>query len=338
MSFLVVGIWLFLVMIDEIALANAKSSGIYMAGFYSFLGIAIFNLFMYAYSTLRVRIGLNGKKWKDVISQLPDIKKNVDYYNEEAVTAVGTMTIGKLMANADNKHVANIGKGVQVVGAIETINVSNKQVRSMLRHVLQVAKRCNITLPSMKMWVRIIIIFPFIALNIAYIPRFIESSNNKQEEIIRIQNIENQISSHFVTYFKRVRVDNPEEHIRESYGITGYMENDKDEYASLEITPDGKVKKISYHSNVNGNESKEENIQSLNEFIKNVIKLLEKSTTNTNLTSITKIPEKAIKEYMEKDEEFFTSSNIDNFNYTFSYKFDSHDNKPYLYFTIENSF
>lgn len=335
MGFGVGVIWLLLVMIDNIALGNAKSSAPYMPGLYIYLGLAIFNLFMFAYSALRVRFGLNGKKWKEIIGELPNINRKVDYYNKEAITAVGTMAAGRLMKNADYKTVANIGKGMQAVGAIETINVSNKQIGSMLGHVLQVAEHCNIKLPSMKKWIALIIIFPFIALNIAYIPRFIESSNNKQEEIIRIQKIENQISSYFETYFKRVRVNNPEERIMDSYFITGYMENDKDEYVNVEITPEGNVKKISYHSNVNGNESKEGNIQTFNEFIKNATELLEKSKTNTNLTSITIIPEEAIKEYMEKDEEFFTSGNIDNFEYTFSYKFDSYDNKPYFYFTIK---
>lgn len=335
MAFLTGGIWLVLVMIDEIGLANSKSSGLYMPGLYIYLGLTIFNIFMFIYSTLRVRFGLNGKKWKEIISEFPNINSNVDDYNEQAATAVGTMAAGKIMANADNKTVSNIGKGAQAVGAIETINVANNQVGSMKGQILQVAERCNITLPSMKKWIALIIIFPFIALNIAYIPRLIESNNNKQEEIVRIQNIENQISSYLETYFKRVRVDNPEERIRGSYGITGYLENDKDEYVNVEIKPDGSVKTISYHSNVNENESKEGNIQSYNEFIKKTTELLEKSTTITNLTSITKMPEETIKEYMEKDEEFFTSGNIDDFKYSFSYKIDSYDNKPYFYFSIE---
>lgn len=331
-------IWLFLVMIDDIALENAKSSALYTPGLYVYLGLVIFNLFMFAYSTLRVRFGISGKKWKEIISKLANINSNVDHYSEEAVVAVGTMAAGRLMANAENKTVANVGKGVQVVGAIETINVVNNQVGSMISHILQVAERCNIILPSMKKWIVLIIIFPFIALNIVYIPRFIESNNNKQEEIVRIQNIENQISSYLETYFKRVRVDNPEERIMDSYDITGYTENGKDEYINVEITPEGNVKEISYHSNVNENESKEGNIQSFNEFIKNATELLGKSTTNTYLTSITQIPEEAIKEYMEKDEEWFTSGNIDDFKYTFSYKIDSYDNQPYFYFTIKNNF
>lgn len=338
MVFLTGVIWLFLVMIDDIALENAKSSALYMPGLYIYLGLVIFNLFMFAYSTLKVRLGISGKKWKEIISQLPNINSNVDHYNEETVAAVGTMVAGRLMANADNNTVANVGKGMQAVGAIETINVANKQVGSMIRHVLQVAERFNIILPSMKMWIALIIIFPFIALNIAYIPRFIESNNNKQEEIVRIQNIENKISSYLETYFKRVRVDNPEERIMDSYDITGYMENDKDEYISVEITPEGSVKEISYYSNVNENESKEGNIQSFNEFIKNAAELLGKSVENTYLTSITQIPEDVIIEYMEKDGELFVSGNIDDFKYSFSYKIDGYDNKPYYYFTIENNF
>lgn len=338
MVFLTGVIWLFLVMIDDIALENAKSSALYMPGLYIYLGLVIFNLFMFAYSTLKVRLGISGKKWKEIISQLPNINSNVDHYNEETVAAVGTMAAGRLMANADNNTVANVGKGMQAVGAIETINVANKQVGSMIRHVLQVAERFNIILPSMKMWIALIIIFPFIALNIAYIPRFIESNNNKQEEIVRIQNIENKISSYLETYFKRVRVDNPEERIMDSYDITGYMENDKDEYISVEITPEGSVKEISYYSNVNENESKEGNIQSFNEFIKNAAELLGKSVENTYLTSITQIPEDVIIEYMEKDGELFVSGNIDDFKYSFSYKIDGYDNKPYYYFTIENNF
>lgn len=338
MVFLTGVIWLFLVMIDDIALENAKSSALYMPGLYIYLGLVIFNLFMFAYSTLKVRLGISGKKWKEIISQLPNINSNVDHYNEETVAAVGTMAAGRLMANADNNTVANVGKGMQAVGAIETINVANKQVSSMIRHVLQVAERFNIILPSMKMWIALIIIFPFIALNIAYIPRFIESNNNKQEEIVRIQNIENKISSYLETYFKRVRVDNPEERIMDSYDITGYMENDKDEYISVEITPEGSVKEISYYSNVNENESKEGNIQSFNEFIKNAAELLGKSVENTYLTSITQIPEDVIIEYMEKDGELFVSGNIDDFKYSFSYKIDGYDNKPYYYFTIENNF
>lgn len=338
MVFLTGVIWLFLVMIDDIALENAKSSALYMPGLYIYLGLVIFNLFMFAYSTLKVRLGISGKKWKEIISQLPNINSNVDHYNEETVAAVGTMAAGRLMANADNNTVANVGKGMQAVGAIETINVANKQVGSMIRHVLQVAERFNIILPSMKMWIALIIIFPFITLNIAYIPRFIESNNNKQEEIVRIQNIENKISSYLETYFKRVRVDNPEERIMDSYDITGYMENDKDEYISVEITPEGSVKEISYYSNVNENESKEGNIQSFNEFIKNAAELLGKSVENTYLTSITQIPEDVIIEYMEKDGELFVSGNIDDFKYSFSYKIDGYDNKPYYYFTIENNF
>lgn len=338
MVFLTGVIWLFLVMIDDIALENAKSSALYMPGLYIYLGLVIFNLFMFAYSTLKVRLGISGKKWKEIISQLPNINSNVDHYNEETVVAVGTMAAGRLMANADNNTVANVGKGMQAVGAIETINVANKQVGSMIRHVLQVAERFNIILPSMKMWIALIIIFPFIALNIAYIPKFIESNNNKQEEIVRIQNIENKISSYLETYFKRVRVDNPEERIMDSYDITGYMENDKDEYISVEITPEGSVKEISYYSNVNENESKEGNIQSFNEFIKNAAELLGKSVENTYLTSITQIPEDVIIEYMEKDGELFVSGNIDDFKYSFSYKIDGYDNKPYYYFTIENNF
>ena len=338
MVFLTGVIWLFLVMIDDIALENAKSSALYMPGLYIYLGLVIFNLFMFAYSILKVRLGISGKKWKEIISQLPNINSNVDHYNEETVAAVGTMAAGRLMANADNNTVANVGKGMQAVGAIETINVANKQVGSMIRHVLQVAERFNIILPSMKMWIALIIIFPFIALNIAYIPRFIESNNNKQEEIVRIQNIENKISSYLETYFKRVRVDNPEERIMDSYDITGYMENDKDEYISVEITPEGSVKEISYYSNVNENESKEGNIQSFNEFIKNAAELLGKSVENTYLTSITQIPEDVIIEYMEKDGELFVSGNIDDFKYSFSYKIDGYDNKPYYYFTIENNF
>ena len=274
MVFLAGVIWLLLVMIDDIALENAKSTAPYMPGLYIFLGLAIFNLFMFAYSTLRVRFGISGKRWKEIISQLPNINSNMNLYNEEAVIAMGTMAAGRLMANTDNKTVANVGKGMQAVGAIEAINVANNQVGSMLRHVLQVAERCNIILPSMKMWIALIIIFPFFALNIAYIPRFIESYNNKQEEIVRIQNIENQISSYLETYFERVRVDNPEERIMDSYNIIGYMKNDKDEYMNIEITPEGSIKEIHYYSNVNVNDSKEANIQSFNEFIKNATKLL----------------------------------------------------------------
>lgn len=335
MAFLTGGIWLFLVMIDDIALENAKSSALYMPGLYIYLGLVIFNLFMFAYSTLRVRFGINGKNWKEIISELSNINSNVDYYTGEAATAVGAMAAGRLMANAENKTVANIGKGVQAVGAIETINVVNNQVGSMLSHVTQVAKRFNITLPSMKKWIVLIILFPFIVLNIAYIPRFIESNNNKQDEIVRIQNIESQISSSLETYFKNVRVDNPEERIKDSYDIKGYMENDKNEYIDVEITPEGNIKKVYYHSNVNPSESKEENIQSFNSFIKNVNELLGKSTTYTYLTSITQIPEEAIMEYKEKEEELYTSGNIYNYEYSFSYKIDSYDNQPYFYFTIE---
>lgn len=64
MAFLTGGIWLFLVMIDDIALENAKSSALYMPGLYIYLGLVIFNLFMFAYSTLRVRFGINGKNGK----------------------------------------------------------------------------------------------------------------------------------------------------------------------------------------------------------------------------------------------------------------------------------
>lgn len=338
MGFLTGGIWFFLEMIDDLVFENSKSSAIYMPGLYVYLGLVMFNVFMFAYSTLRVRFGISGKKWKEIISELSIINSNVDNYNEEAVAAVGTMAAGRLMANVDNKTVANVGKGVQAVGAIETINVANNQVGSMIKYVLQVADRCNIILPSMKKWIALIIIFPFIVLNIIYIPRFIESNNNKQEEIVRIQNVENQISSYLETYFKCVRVDNPEERIMYSYDITGYMENEKDEYINVEITPEGSVKEIRYHSNVNENESKEVNIQSFNEFIKNTTELLGKSAANTYLTSITQIPEDAIIEYMEKDEELFVSGNIDDFEYSFSYKIDSYDNKYYFYFTITNNF
>lgn len=223
------------VVIDNVALESAKSNAFYMPGLYIYLGLAIFNLFMFAYSTLRVRIGISGKKWKGIISELPNININVDHYGEGAAAALGMMAAGSLMENADNKTVSNVGKGVQAVGAIKTISVSNNQVRSMIRHVLQVAERCNIILPSMKKWIALIIIFPFIVFSIAYTPRFIELNNIKQEEIARIQNIENQISSYLETYFKRVRVDNPEERVADSYYIAGYMENDKDEYIYIYI-------------------------------------------------------------------------------------------------------
>lgn len=338
MAFLTGGIWLFLVMIDDIALKNSKSSAIYMPGFYIYLGLVIFNLFIFVYSTLRVHFGISRKNQKEIISNFPNTDSNVDYCNEESAIALGTMTVGKLMTNADNKIVANVGKGVQTVGTIETINVANKQISSMISHVLQVAEHYNIILPSMKKWIVLIIIFPFIALNIAYIPRFIESNNNKQEEIVRIQNIENQISSYLKTYFKHVQVDNPKERIMNSYDIIGYMENDKDEYINVEITPEGSIKEIHYYSNVNENESKEKNIQSFNKFVKNATELLKKSTANTYLTSIQQIPEEAINEYMEKDEELFISGNINDFKYSFSYKIESYDNKPYFYFVIKNNF
>ena len=336
MSILTGVIWLILETIDGMALANTKSSATYKPGIYIFLGLVAINLFMFAYSTLKVRFGLSGKKWKEIISELSNIDTNVEGYNKEVISAVGTVAVGKIISNAENKTVANIGKGVQAVGAIQTINVANKQIGSMKAQVLQVAEQCNIKLPSMKKWIALIIIFPFFVLSIAYIPRFIESNKNRQEEIAKIQNIEKQISSYLETYFERIKVDNPEENIQDYYNITGYMENDKEEYIYIDITPEGIIKKVNFHSKINENESKEENIRAFNNFIKESNELLEKAS-NSYSTSITQVPEEAIKEYMETNEKFFTSGKINNFEYSFHYNIDSYDNQPYLYFTIENN-
>ncbi len=273
MDFVMCGVWLILVMVDDIVFDNRT---FFSMGLYVFLAIVVFYLLIFLYSMFVTRFGMSARAWKELVQKLDVWQDNGDYTGLVA-GAVGLGAAGRILGEYGKGAAKKIGKGLEAAGAVGAIGITVGMNWEMLSNARRVASVCNIQIPKAKKYVIPLVLVPLALLVGLYIPEYADSMRVVKEEKQLAAETVYHLQEEFEKTCYYVSADDPfEEYQDYGYSVYGYL-YDFDEqrsYLSVRVGNDGLVTEVIYHVELDIQKSKQENMALLEKDLKRLYGLL----------------------------------------------------------------
>ncbi len=331
MTFVTLGLWFVLVFTDDFIF---QASGFYVTGVYAMIGIVIFYMTVFVYGMLRVRFGIQGKRWKSITQNLALTQGSMDFSGKTG-WARSLSAAGRLWDN----------QALQTAGAMETVSVTSEIASDTSKKIRAVMERGNITM-SAAGYILALILLPCLLLTGVYIPELQQSRQAMEQRITRLSEVMETLTEAFeaegyLTYFYDVREDAPY-YTFGAYVYPEYAEREVHEMScslSLEFSDAGILQGAAYDMDLTGDYSPEEYIGKFHAAISDmnsVLQSVEPGKTAKDLLSSREILEEIASEYIEGggQKDSYVKLERKGIAYTFSYRGEETQD-PYVYHTVE---
>lgn len=280
-TFVLCGVWLILVMIDDIAF-NSKS--FYEVGLYTFLGFVIIYIIIFCYSMLSAKIGMTKKAWRDIVERLAVAQTNKDY-SVQTAGALGLGAAGRLLSRHGNDIGKMIGEGLETAGAIGAVGTAAEMGTEMYSNAKRVAQAYRVEVPKAKRYIIPLVIIPLLVMIAIYIPEYAKSFRVNQSEKQIAAEAVYKLQSALEERCAYVSIDDPNENYQDyGYSVYGYLydlDGSDNSYVSVKVGNDGIINEIMYHVDVDIHKRQEENIVKAKADIKRLHDLLAESDMET---------------------------------------------------------
>lgn len=260
MALLIGGVWLVLVMIDNMVF----NGGFYGLGIYTYIGIAAVYVIAFSVCILIPRIGMKKEKWQQIISKAGIVMSNEDYSSQMAAV-FGAKAAANLMDRSDNANVNKAGDALDALAAVGSLVTVTQMTNEIARNAKLTANVCGVKIPKAGKYVFFIIFFPVLLLIAVYIPQFISSKQDSDRHIAVSSRAVYALQSSLQQDCDHVYIDDPKENYSDSgYRVTGYLygsDEPLNSYISVTIGNDGLINDVRYSVDVDIQASKEENLE-----------------------------------------------------------------------------
>lgn len=277
MALAMCGVWLVLVMIDDIAFYNKT---FYEPGMYAFIAFVILYMVLFAYALLVPKIGMSKAGWKELVNRLSVYQTDNDY-SAQVAGAAGLGAAGRFLSCHGKGTAKKIGKGLEVAGAVDSVGVIAQMGYEMHANARAVADAFGVEPPKAKKYILPLALIPPLLLISMYVPEYGDSIRSaKNERQVAAESVY-ALQESFARECAYVSIDDPAERYQDyGYSVRGYLydlDEEEQSYLSARVGSDGAITEVTYYVDINIRKSKEENRQRAVMDITRLHSLLKKS-------------------------------------------------------------
>lgn len=347
LAFLIVSLtigflWIILNMLGDLVFNSIR---FYTAGLWTYIGIVVVYLVFFIYCFLYTKIGMRKEKWTKIVNHA-DLKLANKDYSKSISLLLGTRGASTLLDMSDNKSLKNTSDALDAISAIGSVAMVASMTNELSSNAKTVARVFDIEIPKAKKYVLSIVLIPVILLIATYVPHFIFSANNANNQALISSKSIYALQSSFETDCVNVRINDPlEKYNSHGYDVAGYLYDYDEAYNSsinVSVNNEGLIEKVIYNVDIDITKSKEENLE------KAKVDIL-KLNVMLNDANVKALSSDLLEEYeLPKDfcDKFIEGSYYKKINYSinenvdvdyFTERKDDYDkySSSYIYFTIK---
>lgn len=257
MTFLLGGVWLVLVMIDDIGFKNRS---FYLVGFFVYLLLAIALLAIFAFCFIVTKFGMSDKKWQEIVQKASAYQAELNY-GAQIASAVGLGAAGRVMRNSQNNTVKNMGTAAGVAGGIATVATVAGMANKMNSNVKSVMDAFHLERPSGTKYVLMVMFLPILAMIAVYIPEYVHASSVKKAEIQTMCEAIEKVRDALEPTCTHIYSTDPTDDYGYQYYVMGYFDDKYEYYITVDIDSDGVIYAVNYHGDIDTEKSQEENME-----------------------------------------------------------------------------
>lgn len=335
-------LWIILNMLGDLVF---NSTTFYDIGVWVYLGIVVIYLILFIYFFLYAKIGMRKKRWQELVKEA-DVKLSNKDYSKSISALLGTRAASTLLDMSDNQNLEKVSDALDVASAVGSVALVASMTKELSSNAKTVARVFDVEIPKAKKYVLSIIFIPIILLIATYIPHFVYSMENANNEALVASKSVYAIQKSFEKDCAIVSIDDPmEKYNSHGYDVSGRLYDYDNEYNSsiyVTINNEGFIEDVTYSIDIDINKSKEYNLEKAKTDILKLNVMLNDSNVkalSSELTEEYELPEEFCEKFMEGsyyekisysinenvDVDYFTETKEDYDKYSSSY----------IYFTID---
>ncbi len=332
-------LWLLLTMINDIALdAHYTPYTTVILGCLLFFFIV--DIIFFSCAVLIPRCGMNGKKWRNILSKLEVYQQQIGG-TEAAALGVTMGLSGNMLRRSSNETISGIGTAAQIAGAAASAATIHQMTSDVARNARAVAEAWGIPVPSYKKYKLTLLLLPSLVMTILFIPAFMHSSEAKEQKAQIVTQTMEQLTAAFTTDTRSIYSDDPYEYSKSSYNFSCHEKDDPAQrYMYIDVSETGVITNISWHMYEDASLSREENLAQLRAYVLKTEEELKASHApiwTPSFNAGNAMQGELVQECMDASQQdgSFTSIKDENTRYTLRYSTESSDN--YFYYSISEN-